>query len=88
MLLRSAKLMHQGNDSVGVTPAGYRNNKFITALSFEKAASATSHSGINTRSGSQLTLHMRQTNAATSVHVILLYDAVADISLSGTVVLD
>jgi hypothetical protein len=88
MRLRNAKLMHQGNDSVSITPAGYRNNKFITALSFEKAASATSHSGINTRSGSQLTLHLRNTNAATTAHIVLLYDAVADISLSGTVTLD
>jgi hypothetical protein len=88
MRLRNAKLMLQGNDSVSITPAGYRNNKFITALSFEKAASSTSHSGINTRSGSQLTLHMRHTSAATSVHVVLLYDAVCDIGLSGTVVLD
>ena len=88
MRLRNAKLMLTGNDSISITPAGYKNNKFITALSFEKAASATSHSGINTRSGSQLTLHLRNTNLATTVHVILLYDAVCDIGLSGTVVLD
>ena len=88
MRLRNAKLMLTGNDSISITPAGYKNNKFITALSFEKAASATSHSGINTRSGSQLTLHLRNTNAATTIHVLLLYDAVCDIGLSGTVALD
>ncbi len=42
MRLRNAKLMLTGNDSISITPAGYKNNKFITALSFEKAASATS----------------------------------------------
>ncbi len=88
MRLRLSKLIHQGNDSVSISPTGYRNNKFITSLSFEKAASQTSHSGINTRSGSQLTLHLENTNAATMAHVVLLYDAVADINLSGTVVLD
>ncbi len=88
MRLRNAKLMLTGNDSISITPAGYKNNKFITALSFEKAASATSHSGINTRSGSQLTLHLRNTKNAVTVHVLLMYDAVCDIGLSGTVVLD
>ncbi len=78
--------MLTGNYSISITPAGYKSNKFITALSFEKAASATSHSGINTRSGSQFTLHLRNTKNALTVHVLLLYDAVCDIGLSGTVV--
>ncbi len=88
MRLRMSKLIHHGNESVSISPSGYRNNKFITALSFEKAASQTSHSGINTRSGSQLSLFLKNTNAATMAHIVLLYDAVADINLSGTTVLD
>ncbi len=88
MRLRLSRLIHDGTDSVSISPTGFRNNKFITALSFEKAASQTSHSGQMTRGGSQLTIFMNNTKAATLAHVILLYDAVADISLSGTVVLD
>ncbi len=88
MRLRLSKLIHQGNDSVSISPTGFRNNKFITSLSFEKAASQTSNSGNNTRIGSQLTLHLENSNAATLAHIVLQYDAVADINLTGTVVLD
>jgi hypothetical protein len=41
-----------------------------------------------TRGGSQLTIFMNNTKAATIAHCILLFDAVADVSLSGTTVLD
>ena len=53
--LRLARQIAQGTDAVSIAPHAYRTNKFITALNLEKAPGASSHSGINTRSGSQIT---------------------------------
>ena len=73
---------------MSIAPHAYRTNKFITALNLEKAPGASSHSGINTRSGSQLTLNLRNTGAATTCHVILVYDQICNISAAGVEVLD
>jgi hypothetical protein len=86
--LRLARQIAQGTDSVSIAPHAYRTNKFITALNLEKAPGASSHSGINTRSGSQLTLNLRNTGAATTCHVILVYDQICNISAAGVEVLD
>ena len=86
--LRLARQMAQGNDSLSIAPHAYVRNKFITALNLEKVPGASSHSGINTRSGSQLTLNIRNSAAATTCHVILVYDQVCNVSAAGVEVLD
>ena len=86
--LRLARQIAQGTDSVSIAPYAYRNNKFITALNLEKAPGASSHSGINTRSGSQLTLNLRNTGAAKTCHVVLVYDQICNVSAAGIEVLD
>ena len=86
--LRLARQMAQGNDSLSIAPHAYVRNKFITALNLEKVPGASSHSGINTRSGSQLTLNIRNSAAATTCHVILVYDQVCNISAAGCDILD
>ena len=86
--LRLARQISQGTDSISISPHDYRFEKFIGALNLEKAPGASSHSGINTRSGSQLTLNFKNTGIATTVHVVLVYDQVVSISASGCEVLD
>ena len=87
--LRLAQLMHQGNDSFSITPHAYRSNKFITAMNFEKCPGMAGHTGVNTRSGSQLTFHFRglQTTINT-IHVILHYEVAVNVSAAGVEVLD
>ncbi len=86
--LRLARQMAQGNDAMSIAPHAYVRDKFITALNLEKVPGASSHSGINTRSGSQLTLNLKNSGAATTCHVILVYDQVANISAAGVDILD
>ncbi len=86
--LRLARQMAQGNDAMSIAPHAYVRNKFITALNLEKVPGNSSHSGINTRSGSQLTLNLKNSGAATTCHVILVYDQVCNISAAGVEVLD
>ncbi len=86
--LRLARQLTQGADAMSIAPHAYRANKFVTALNLEKAPGASSHSGVNTRSGSQLTLNLRNTGAATTCHVILVYDKIIDVSAAGCSVLD
>ncbi len=85
--LRLARQISQGTDSLSISPHDYRFEKFIGALNLEKAPGASSHSGINTRSGSQLTLNLKNTGIATMVHVVLVYDQVVSISAAGCEVL-
>ena len=54
--LRLAQLIHQGSDSFSITPAQYRSDKFIVGQNFERAPGSAAHSGLNTRSGSRLTI--------------------------------
>ena len=60
----------------------------IVGQSFEKAAVQSSHTGINARSGSTLTLKFRNLNAATMPHAVLVYDQVVNLSAAGVEVLD
>ena len=86
--LRLARQISQGTDSLSISPHDYRFEKFIGALNLEKAPGQSSHSGINTRSGSQLTLNLKNTGIATTVHVVLVYDQVVSISAASVDVLD
>ncbi len=86
--LRMAQLIHQGSDSFSINPAQYRTDKFIIGQNFERAPGAAAHSGLNTRSGSQLTLNLRNTAAATVAHIVLVYSQILDISAAGCQILD
>ena len=74
-------------DTMSISPLAYRNDKFVVAQSFEKAP-GSAHSGINTRSGSQLTLQFRNLGGATMVHVILMYEQICNVSAAGVEILD
>ena len=81
--------MHNGTDSFGFTGGQYRSDKAIYALNLEKGPGAAGHTGVNTRGGSQLTLHMRNVGSHCKfVHVILHCDTVVSASAAGVEVLD
>jgi len=86
--LRLAQLIHQGSDSFSITPSAYRSDKFLIGRDFEKAPGSAAHSGINTRSGAQFTINLKNTGAATLCHVILIYSQSLDVSAAGCQVLD
>jgi len=86
--LRQTTKAIMGTDLNSISPYQYLNNKYVIGHSFEKSSGAGSHSGINTRGGSQLTFHFRNLGAAVTAHVVLLFDQVVDISMAGVQVLD
>ena len=86
--LRLATASHMRSDLSTITPYQYRNNKFIIGQSLEKAPGQSSHTGINTRSGSQLTLNFNNLGTATMCHVLLHYEQIANLSAAGVKVLD
>jgi hypothetical protein len=87
--LRMAQLMHTGKDSLSLSPFQYRTDHFIGAMNFEKALGQAGHTGVNTRSGSQLTLNFRGLPAEiNTIHVILHYEQAVNVSAAGIEVLD
>jgi hypothetical protein len=87
--LSLAQLMHTGKDSFSISPYQYRTTKFIGAMNFEKALGQAGHSGVNTRSGSQLTLNFRGLPTYISaIHVVLHYEVAVNVSAAGIEVLD
>ena len=86
--LRLATSSHLGNDLFSISPFQYRDNKFVIGQSLEKAPGQSSHTGVNTRSGSQLTINIRNAGAATMMHVLLHYEQIVNLSASGVEVLD
>jgi hypothetical protein len=87
--LSLARLMHTGNDTMSVSPYQYRTTKFIGAMNFEKALGQAGHTGVNTRSGSQLTLSFRGLPAGiNTIHVVLHYEVAVNVSAAGIEVLD
>ena len=87
--LSLAQLMHTGKDSFSISPQQYKGTKFIGAMNFEKALGQAGHTGVNTRSGSQLTLNFRGLPAAiNSIHVVLHYEVAVNVSAAGIEVLD
>jgi hypothetical protein len=58
------------------------------AQSLEKAPGGSAHTGVNTRSGAQLTLNFRNLGDSTLIHVILHYEQIVNVSASGAEVLD
>ena len=86
--LRLTQLQHMGTDSFSISPQQYRTTKFIIGQSLEKAPGMASHTGINTRSGSQMTLNFKNLGSANMIHVILHYEQVVNVSAAGVEVLD
>jgi hypothetical protein len=86
--LRMAQLVHQGSDSFSISSSQYRSDKAIFACSFEKAPGQASHTGINTRSGSQVCLNFKNVGAARQVHVVLHYEVAVNVSSAGCEILD
>ena len=86
--LRNAQLIHQGSDSFSISSTKYRNDKFVGAMNLEKCPGASSHTGINTRSGSQLSLNFKNLGAATQLHVVLHFECVVTCSAASVEVLD
>ena len=86
--LRQAAAAHQGSADFSISGANYRRTKFIIGQSLEKAPGMSAHTGINTRSGSQLTFNFRNLGATTMIHVVLIYEQVLNLSAAGTEILD
>ena len=86
--LRMAAAAHLGHADFSISGGNYRQTKFIIGQSLEKAPGMSAHTGINTRSGSQLTLNFRNLGASTMIHVVLIYEQVLSLSAAGTEVLD
>jgi hypothetical protein len=78
--------MHPGPPHIDTY--AYSNNRFVTGLSLERVPNSASFTGMNTRSGSQLTLNFRNTGAIITIHVVLVFDQVADLSSAGVVIMD
>jgi hypothetical protein len=87
--LRTAQLLHTGKDSFSISPFQYRTDRFIGAMNFEKAQGLAGHTGLNTRSGSQVTLNFRvlATNINTT-HLILHYEQAVIVSQAGIEIMD
>jgi hypothetical protein len=84
-----AQLMHTGKDSFSISPQQYKSTKFLGAMNFERALGQAGHSGVNTRSGSQLTLNFRGLPTAIhTIHVVLHYECAVNVSAAGIEVLD
>ncbi|MCP3884672.1 MAG: hypothetical protein GY700_04180 [Propionibacteriaceae bacterium] len=86
--LRQAQLIHHGTDSFSITSKKYQQSEFVAALNLERCPGGAAHSGVNTGAGSQLTINLRNTKTVTSVHVVLHYDQVVNVSAAGVEVLD
>jgi len=86
--LRLLTSNHLGNVEYGFSSAEYSANHFILGQTFEKGAGQSSHTGINTRSGSMLTLNFKKLGAAQMIHAVLVYDQVVNLSAAGVEVLD
>ena len=87
--LRLASLMHTGTDSFSMSSLEFRNDSAVFAINLEKAPGAAGHTGVNTRSGSQLTINLKYCGAhAAQIHVIMHFDCVLNCSAAGCELLD
>jgi hypothetical protein len=86
--LSLAQLMHTGKDSLSISPQQYKGTKFIGAMNFERALGQAGHTGVNTRSGSQLTLNFRGLpTSINTIHVILHHEVAVNVSAGAIEVL-
>ena len=66
----------------------YRIGHGVFAMNLEKAPGESGHTGVNTRSGSQLTINLKGCGAAVMLHVVLNFDCVLNCSAAGCELLD
>ena len=85
--LRLCEQTHGGRDSFGITPWEYYTNSFIIGQSLEKAP-GSAWTGYNSRSGSQLTINCKELHNASTMHIVLRYAQIVNLSAAGTQVLD
>jgi hypothetical protein len=78
----------QGHTGHSISGYNYRNTQFVIGQSLEKCPGMSAHTGINTRSGSQLSLNFRNLGTATTIHVVMQYELILNISGAGSEVLD
>ena len=81
--LRLTTSDHLGNTEFGFAGNSYGENHFILGQTFEKSAGQSSHTGINTRSGSMLRINCRNLRDAVMVHCVLVCDQVVNLSAAG-----
>ncbi len=86
--LRVATSAHWGNDIFSITGEAYRDDKFIIRQSFEKAPGQSSYTGVNIRSGSQLSMNFKNFGATTMDHVVMHYEQVLNLSAAGAEIRD
>ena len=88
--LRVASMIHQGTYSFSISSAQYHSDKYIAALNLEKAPGSAGHTGVNTRRGSQVTLHFKNIDSTKCkyAHVILHCDQVVSASAAGVELMD
>ena len=86
--LRVAQLIHQGSDSFSISSSQYREKKAISAMNLEKCPGVSGHTGINTRSVSQVTLNFKNLGEAQQIHIVMHYDQVLNVSTTGCTLLD
>ena len=77
-----------GSSEMSIPPSSYEGANVVTGQSFEKAGAESSHTGVNTRAGSQLTINVKGLAEATVVHAILYYEQVCNSSSAGVGILD
>ena len=78
--------MHPG--PISIHTFWYSDTRFISGFSLERVPHSASFTGMNTRSGAQLTFNFKKTGTMVLLHVVLVYDAVANISSAGVELLD
>ena len=66
----------------------YSLDRHVFGQTFEKVPGSGQHTGINTRSGSQLTINLKGFNNADMIHCVLLFDEILNVSAAGCEVLD
>jgi len=85
--LRLCEQAH-GSSGPSFTPHQYYSGgKFVIGQNLELAP-GSAHTGLNTRSGSQMTLQFKNITGAVTIHVVLKYEVVVNVSAAGTQLLD
>jgi len=75
--------------SFSISSIGFRGSSAVFAINLEKAPGTAGHTGVNTRSGSQLTINLKSCGAhANQIHVIMHFDCVLNCSAAGCEMLD
>ena len=85
---RMAALIHHGTDSFGISSYQFKTTKGIFALNLERCSGAASHTGQNTRGGSQMTVELKNLGSQIqTMYVVCHYEQILNITSSGVDVL-